>query len=146
MILSAVSGGERNAKPLIPLDTAADILHYLIRAAQGAEGYSILLTSRWIRCLVRLVVGGSNHESQNTSLKLVEEVVEQALVLATAENARKEDAENDDQDTNMPDADLGEAYPAEGARMARHNTVQSGSRLLRQSEGGAGQKVGKEGC
>lgn len=34
-------------------------------------------------------------------------------MLAAAENARKEDAENHDQDTNRPDADLGEAYPAE---------------------------------
>lgn len=113
MILCAVSEGKYNAEPLIPIDTGANILYYTIKVAKGTDGYSVLLMSRWIRCLVQLVLGSSELESKDENLKLVEGVVEQALTLAAGEHAQERDPENHDYDANMPHADVGEAYPAE---------------------------------
>jgi hypothetical protein len=112
MILCAVSEGNYDAEPPVPIYTAAKILYYVIKAAQGTDGYSVLLMSRWVRCLVQLVLSGPEHESKDAGLKLIEEVVEQVLVLATAEHTREAEPENHNHDANMPGAGLSEAYPA----------------------------------
>ena len=112
MILCAVSEGNDDGEPPILIDSAAKILYHVIKAAQGTDGYSVLVMSRWVRYLVQLVLSGPEHESNEASLKLIEEVVEQVLVLATVEHAREEEPKSPNHDANVAGAGLNEAYPA----------------------------------
>ena len=113
MILCAVSGGDRESEPLISINVAAKLLRQLINAARGTAGYNVLHASRGIRCIVQLIVNGSEMAVENDNMKLLEEVVGQAISLASTGKTREEQRQAYGQEADMPDAGLGGAYPAD---------------------------------
>jgi hypothetical protein len=113
MVLCAVSRGDHNTEPLISTDTAAKLLRQLISTARETEGYGALQASRWIRCVLQLVISGSEQGIENENMVLVEEVVGQAIVLAATGASRKRERGGHGDVANMPQAEVGAAYPAE---------------------------------
>jgi hypothetical protein len=113
MVLCAASASYNSPEPLISVDTAAKLLHQLINVARGTNGYGVVQTSRWIRCIVQLIVDAPEREAGSPNMKLVEEVVEQAIVLASAGDSQEQGREEHGIDTEQADAELGAAYPAE---------------------------------
>lgn len=116
MVLSAVvgGGGDDRTEPLITVDLAASLLQQLISTARSTRAYSIKQASHWIRCLVQMLVDSHKTATKQTTssgqgesdiehLKLVEEVVDQAIILAG--NAGDERRQQTQQDVPMHDAD-----------------------------------------
>ena len=106
LILCAFAGENNNTEPLISVDTAAKLLRQLIDAAQGREAYGVLQASRWIRCLVHLLVSGSEKLLDSRNMELVEGIVERVVSLASTERSQCQDGQG-------IDTELGEKYPAE---------------------------------
>ena len=106
LILCAVAGENNNTEPLISVDNAAKRLRQLIDATRGQEAYGVLQASRWIRCVVDLLVGGSEKLLDSRNMELVEAIVEKSVSLASTGTSRCQDGED-------ADAELGEEYPAE---------------------------------
>lgn len=110
MVLCAASVGYNNPKPLVSIDTAAKLLRQLVNVARGTNGYGVVQASRWIRCIVQLIIDASDREAGSPNMKLVEEVVDQAIVLASAGNSQEQGRE---EHAKQADVELGPAYPAE---------------------------------
>ena len=97
MILSAASGGgsDDRTQALITVDLAATLLRHVISAICATPSYDVSRASRWIRCIVQLVIDGhatskkhkagstEKADNQESTLKLVEEVVDQAVILTS---------------------------------------------------------------
>jgi hypothetical protein len=113
MVLCAASASYSKPEPLISIDTAAKLLGQLVNVARGIKGYGVVQASRWIRCIVQLIIDTSDREAGSPNMKLVEEVVEQAIVLASAGNSQEQEREEHGNDTERADVELGAAYPAE---------------------------------
>ena len=137
MVISAVSGGggQDSADPLISVELAVNLLRRIISAVRAASRYDIVQASRWIRCIVQLVIDGRNMSGRSiggstevvnsvqTTLQIVQEVVDQAIVLAVdAKRQPKQDGQQrqpiePDSDVEMQDTDANAAilssYPAE---------------------------------
>jgi hypothetical protein len=113
MVLCAASAGYNYPEPLISIDTAAKLLRQLVNVAQGTNGYGVVQASRWIRCIVQLIIDASDGDSGSPNMKLVEEIVEQAIVLASTGNSQAREREEHGNDAEQTDAELGAAYPAE---------------------------------
>ena len=110
MVLCAASADYNNPKPLISIDTAAELLGQLVNVARELKGYGVVQASRWIRCIVQLIIDASDKEAGSPNMKLVEEIVEQAIVLASAGNLQAQERKHG---AEQADAELGAAYPAE---------------------------------
>jgi len=113
MVLCAASAGYNNPEPLISIDTAAKLLGQLVNVARGIKGYGVVQASRWIRCIVQLIIDAPDREARSPNMKLVEEVVEQAIVLASAGNLQAQERKEYGNGAEQADAELGAAYPAE---------------------------------
>jgi hypothetical protein len=113
IVLCAASAGYNNPEPLISIDTAAKLLGQLINVARETNNYGVVQASHWVRCIVQLVIDASDREAGSPNMKLVEEVVEQAILLASAGNSRVQEREEHRNDAQQADAELGAAYPAE---------------------------------
>lgn len=110
MILCSVLEDQNSTKSLISADTAAKLLRQLISATRGTEGYDIQQASRWIRSIVQLVVSASEQGIASGKISLMEEVIEQATVLATIGSSRNGKREELGKDAKVLDS---EPYPAE---------------------------------
>jgi hypothetical protein len=113
MVLCAASAGYNNPEPFISINTAAKLLGQLVNVARGIKGYGVVQASHWIRCIVQLIIDASDREAGSSDMKLVEEVVEQAIVLASAGNSQVQERKDDRSGAEQADVELGEAYPAE---------------------------------
>jgi hypothetical protein len=113
MVLCAASASYSKPEPLISIDTAAKLLGQLVNVARGIKGYGVVQASRWIRCIVQLIIDTSDREAGSPNMKLVEEVVEQAIVLASAGNLQAQERKEHGNGAEQADAELGAAYPVE---------------------------------
>ena len=113
MVLCAASAGCNTPEPLISIDTAAKLLGQLVNVARAIKGYGVVQASRWIRCIIQLIIDASDRKAGSPNMKLVEEVVDQAIVLASAGNLQAQEREEYGNGAEQADAELGAAYPAE---------------------------------
>lgn len=119
MIISAVfaGGGEDCTSPLISGALAANLLRQIISAVRATSDYDVAQASRWIRCVVQLLIDGRNTsvkhvgglteavDSVQTTLHIVEDVVDQAIVLAR-EAKRPSNSDGQHSQTKKPDSDI----------------------------------------
>ena len=73
--------------PLISVKVAATLLRNIIGAARTTAEYDIDQASRWVRCVVQVILDGIGHQNRQNDeeseiLVMLEEVVDQALVMA----------------------------------------------------------------
>lgn len=113
MVISAVSGDNHNSEALISVDAAAHLLRQIMSAAQGTEGYDAHQAARWIRCVIQLVLSGPSHGIESENVKLVEAVVEHAIMLAATGNPTRRKREDCEKDAAIADAESHRADVAE---------------------------------
>jgi hypothetical protein len=73
---------------------AAQLLGQLVHLAQGTNGYGAAQASRWIRCIVPLIIDAEDKEVGSPTMKLAEEAIEQAIVLASTRDSRAQERED----------------------------------------------------
>ena len=109
MVLCGVLEECDHTEPLISEDTAAKLLKQLIDAARGRGGYSVLQALRATRCAVQLIISRPEMIPGNRSMKLVEEMVEQAILLGSDGKPRDQEREG----AGKLDAEFGIGYLVE---------------------------------
>ncbi len=111
LILSSVvvrSGSQADGVPQLPLSTAISLLSKVINAIRNQSEYDIVRASRWIRCVVQMVLDRRAQPEQQSSagsdkrevdLQVVASIVDEALGLT-------HDASNLDRAESYPSDEL----------------------------------------
>jgi len=134
MTLSAVTADgstERKSPPQLPISKAADLLRAIISAVRSLPAYDVVQASRWIRCIVQMILDrrppqqsqptlNTDMDSRkdtsvdDTNLSLVNEVVAQALILARDAAAHnKSQAQWRAQESKAEKTPTTKSYPSE---------------------------------
>ena len=109
MILSSALPQDSTEGRLL-LPSALILLQKVIAAIRKQQDYDIVRAARWIRCVVQMVL---DHQDRDKELKMVEKVVDEALILArTAGEEDVMDIDVDDGDGDG-DRDRRQVYPSD---------------------------------